>query len=163
MNSEDKLNLQKMINANDVADCTDEIRSKRHSGLIRKDVNQMIAIKRKNTALQQTNPDALEELLIAGCNFLFVNYTDIFNKVRKDEVDLNILSQLLDVLEQIENGELDQHSGSYQVGSLLKELYIDSALKKSKKLDEQHQYEQPVMRKPKSISWKEYAATKVPK
>lgn len=163
MDASDKLNLQKMINANDVADCTDEIRSTRHSGLIRKDVNQMIAIKRKNTALQETNPDALEELLIAGCNFIFVNYTDIFNKVHKDEVDLNILSQLLDVLEQIENGELDQHSGSYQVGSLLKELYIDSALKKAKKLDQQHQDEEPVMRKPKSISWKQYAASKVPK
>ena len=110
MNAEDKLNLQKMINANDVADCTDEIRAKRHSGLIRTDVNRMIAIKRKNAALQQTNPDALEELLIADCNFLFINYTDIFNKVRKDEVDLNILGRLLDVLERIENGELDQHS-----------------------------------------------------
>jgi len=159
MNAEDKLNLQKMINANDVADCTDEIRAKRHSGLIRADVNRMIAIKRKNAALQQTNPDALEELLIAGCNFLFINYTDIFNKVRKDEVDLNILSRLLDVLESIENGKLDQHSGSYQVGTLLKEMYVDSALKKAKKLDEQHQDEQPVMRKPKSISWKQYAAS----
>jgi hypothetical protein len=159
MNAEDKLNLQKMINANDVADCTDEIRAKRHSGLIRTDVNRMIAIKRKNAALQQTNPDALEELLIADCNFLFINYTDIFNKVRKDEIDLNILSRLLDVLESIENGKLDQHSGSYQVGTLLKEMYVDSALKKAKKLDEQHQDEQPVMRKPKSISWKQYAAS----
>ena len=159
MNPEDKLNLQKMINANDVADCTDEIRAKRHSGLIRADVNRMIAIKRENAALQQTNPDAIEQLLITNCNFLFISYTDIFNKVRKDEIDLNILGRLLNVLECIENGELDQHSGSYQVGTLLKELYVDSALKKAKKLDDQHQDEQPIMRKPKSISWKQYAAT----
>lgn len=159
MNADDKLNLQKMINANDVVDCTNDIRAKRHSGRIRKDVNQMIAIKRKNTALHHTNPDALEELLIAGCNFLFVNYTDIFNKVRKDEVDLNILSQLLDVLENIENEILDQHTGSHRVGTLLKEMYIDSALKKAKKLDEQHQDEQTIMRKPKKISWKQYAAS----
>ena len=159
MNAEDKLNLQKMINANDVADCTDDIRAKRHSGLIRKDVNQMMAIKRKNAVLQQTNPDKLEEMLISECNFLFVNYTDIFNKVRKDELELNILNKLLNVLESIENNELDQHSGSYQVGSLLKELYVDSALKKAKKLDEQHQDEQPVMRKAKNISWKQYATS----
>ena len=47
----------------------------------------------------------------------------------------NIFNKFLDVLKRIEDGELDQHEGSFMVGTLLKELYIDSAIKKSEKLD----------------------------
>lgn len=156
MNADDKLNLQKMINANDVQDCTDDIRTKCHSKPIRENVEQMIKIMQANPHLQANNPDELEVKLISECNFLFVNYTDIFNKVRKSEIDLNILNKLLDVLQSIENNKIDQHTGSYKVGTLLKEMYIDSALKKAKKLDEEHKDEEPIMKKPKNISWKQY-------
>ena len=69
------------------------------------------------------------------CPFLYKSYTDIYNKVRKDEIDLNLLNRFLNVLQQIENGEVDQHEGSFIVGTILKEIYIDSALRKSDKLD----------------------------
>jgi hypothetical protein len=61
-------------------------------------------------------------------------------------------------LQQIEEGQLDQHEGSFLVGTLLKELYIDSALKKAEKLDEAN--EAPVEpRKPEvNISWRQYKA-----
>ena len=38
-------------------------------------------------------------------------------------------------LQAIEEGEIDQHEGSYEVGKLLKELYIDSALRRETKRD----------------------------
>ena len=52
---------------------------------------------------------------------------DIFNKLKKDELNLNILHKLLDILKQIEKSELDQHEGAFEVGKLLKAMYIDSA------------------------------------
>ena len=57
-----------------------------------------------------------------------LDYTDIYNKIRKDELDLSILNRFLNVLRNIEDGELDQHEGAFVVGTLLKELYVDSAL-----------------------------------
>ena len=58
---------------------------------------------------------------------------------------------------RIENGELDQHEGSVFVGTILKEIYVDSALKKADKLDKQHESEQEPMREPEvQVSWKEY-------
>ena len=159
MDPSDKLNLQKMINANDVADCTGDIRTKRHSIPIRRDVKRMIEAKQTYARLRVTNPSEFENKLIQKCRFLFDNYTDIFNKILKDEIDLNILERLLNVLEDIENWRLDQHTGSFEVGKLLKEMYVDSALKKAKKLDEIYNDEQPVKKEPKQISWKEYAAT----
>ena len=77
-------------------------------------------------------------MCVSRCNFLFTRYTDIFNKVKKDELDLSILNTFLNVLEEIETGKLDQHEASYKVGSILKQLYIDSALKKSEHLDNKH-------------------------
>ena len=56
--------------------------------------------------------------------FLFNKYTDIFNKIKKDEIDLNILFQLLHILKLIEDSKLDQHTGSFEVGKLLKSIYI---------------------------------------
>ena len=60
----------------------------------------------------------------------------IYNKIINDEMDMIMLDSFLGVLERIENGELDQHEGSFEIGTILKNIYVDSALKKSKKIDE---------------------------
>jgi hypothetical protein len=98
------------------------------------------------------------------CTFLFNNYTDIFNKVKKDEIDLAILGRLLGVLKMIEDGKVGQHEASVEVGNLLKQIYIDSALKKSEKLDKQHSGSSSSssssdLPAPKKVSWKQYKAT----
>jgi hypothetical protein len=77
------------------------------------------------------------------CPFLHRNYTDIFNKVKNNEINLAILGKFLEILGQIENDEIDQNDGSYAVGVLLKELYIDSALKKANKINEKYETEEP--------------------
>jgi hypothetical protein len=83
--------------------------------------------------------------------------------VRKNEIDLEILFKFLNVLRQIEDGELDQHEGSFVVGKLLKELYVDSALRKADKLNEEREKEKPVEKvvEPINISWKQFKATRV--
>ena len=93
---------------------------------------------------------------VNDCTFLFTYYTDIFNKVRKDEIDINILNKFLDVLQQIENNELDQHEGSFAIGTLLKKLYIDSALKRSEKLDANSEKTQEPRRADIKVSWKQF-------
>ena len=50
-------------------------------------------------------------MLTSQCNFLFNNYTDIFNKVKKDEINLETLWNLLNILKKIEDGNIDQHTG----------------------------------------------------
>ena len=64
--------------------------------------------------------------------FLYNSYTNLFNRVIKDELDLEIMTKLLIVLKMIENGKINQHEGSVMVGKVLKELYVDSALKRVK-------------------------------
>jgi hypothetical protein len=92
---------------------------------------------------------------------LFTYYTDIYNKVRKDEIDYNILFQFLDVLKKIEDGLVDQHEGSFEVGTLLKKLYVDSAIRKADKINAKYDDEQDnavVNADVVDISWKKFKA-----
>ena len=81
--------------------------------------------------------------------------------IRKDEIDLKILFQFLDVLNKIEDGHMDQHEGSYEVGLLLKKIYVDSALRKAEKLDAEHTQKEPEYKGPQvDISWKQFKTLK---
>ena len=66
------------------------------------------------------------------------------------------MEQFLNVLERIEKGELDQHEGSFIVGTLLKELYVDSALKRGEKLDKEHADAKPKQLEGKQISFSQW-------
>lgn len=158
MDNMDRLNLKKMIKTNDVEDCTNEIRSKKHSELIRKDVACMVRLK-KEYGNGNVNDAKLDEMVVAQCNFLFTNYTDIFNKVKKDEIKMETLFEFLNVLKSIEDGKLDQHEGAFEVGKILKAMYIDSAIMKSERLDKETGEKIPQPAPAKKISWNEYKST----
>jgi len=152
MDDKQRLQLSNMIKVNNVEDQTDLIRQLKHSQILRNDVNNMIMLKAK----YRGDEEKIYNECISECNFLFTYYTDIFNKIRKDEIDIGILNKFLDVLRRIEDGELDQHEGSFTVGTLLKELYVDSALKKAEKLDEQFEKKDEPKRSEIKISWNQY-------
>ena len=136
MNQTEKLQLQKMITENNVEDQTELIRQLKHSVVLREDVNNLLLIKSNFT-----DPDEINLEGMVTCNFLFTYYTDIYNKIRKDEIDYAILFKFLDVLKKVEDGAVDQHEASYEVGTLLKKLYVDSAVRKADKLNEKYDNE----------------------
>ena len=153
MDDNQRLQLQNMIKTNNVEDQTELIRNLKHSQILRNEINNMIMLKAKFRG----DDEKIYNECANECNFLFTYYTDIFNKVRKDEIDINILNKFIDVLRKIEDGNLDQHEGSFMVGTLLKELYIDSALKKAEKLDELSEKVEP-KRADIKISWNQFKA-----
>lgn len=158
MNEKERLNLKKMIGDNETEETTELIRKTKHSALIKNDVETLNNIKRRYERLAKTNPNEFDMMCRSKCKFLFDNYTDIFNKVKKSEIDLKLLSQFLGILKQIEDGELDQHEGSYQVGSILKQIYIDSALQREKNTEKRNKrhIKKPKQARNKDISWSEY-------
>ena len=160
MNDKQRLQLQNMIKTNNVEDQTELIRNLKHSHILRSEINTLVLLKAKyRDNLEELNNEAMQE-----CNFMFTYYTEIYNKIKKDEIDLGILFKFIDVLRQIEDGEVDQHEGSFLVGTLLKELYVDSAVKKADKLNEEYEKnkepEKPKV-EPLKISWKQFKKTSV--
>ena len=153
MDEKQRLQLQNMIKANNVEDQTDLIRNLKHSQVLRNEINNMIMIKAK----YRGDDEKIAQECMNESNFLFTYYTEIFNKVKKDEIDINMLYKFLDILKKIEDGQLDQHEGSFQVGTILKEIYVDSALKKAEKLDAANETEKVETKKANvNISWKQF-------
>ena len=97
-------------------------------------------------------------MILSKCNWLFTNYTNIYNKLKKDELDLNILGRFINMLKEIEDGETDQHEASVKIGKILKELYIDSAMKNEKNIENKEKNKKPKkFKKPQNkITWKQY-------
>lgn len=157
---DEKLNLKRLVDNSECENNTELIRSLKHSGLIAKDINTFNVVKKEYE--NNLNPDEYLEKCRLSCSFLYNHYTDIFNKLVKNELNLQIMSKLLVVLQMIEEEKVDQHEGSVLVGKILKELYIDSALKCSENLDKKYanQSEKKEQKDVNKISWKEYKRIK---
>ena len=162
MDPKQRLSLDKMIQGykeDGYTETTGKIRKLKHSVLISNDVRKLMLFKQKYKRLSKTNFEQYKAMARTHCKFLYNNYTDIFNKLLKEQLNLQILAKFLSVLKRIEDGNIDQHEGSYEVGALLKKLYIDSVLIQ----DKQHaarEKRKGKKSKPKrpvhNISWKRF-------
>ena len=158
MNNNERLVLSKMLKDNDVVETTQLVRQLKHSVLIADDVNKIVSIKQKYPRL---GTEALSKMCESQCAFLRKYYTDIYNKVFKGEISLPLLFKFINVLKDIEDENIDQHEGSFLVGKILKEIYIDSVLK-------QEEHDKSVLAKKnrkkgqkpkKNITWGEWKAS----
>lgn len=125
MDSEQEKVLNRLIKENDVQDNTEKIKTLKHSSKIRGDVAIIQNIKRK---MKTKDFQSLDKEAIHKCSFLYTNYPNIYNKLLKDEINIKILYTFLDELAKIEAGSQNQHEASYNVGILLKSLYIDKKI-----------------------------------
>lgn len=153
MNEEGRLKLKNMINEFKPEETTGKIRKLQHSDKIKNQVNVYLNLKKQYSRVSK---ETFQNMCKKKCEFLYKNYTNLFNKLVKDELDLNILFQFVSILKEIEIGKLDQHEGSVKVGQILKELYIDSALREDKKRhSKKHKY-----KKAKNVSWSDFKKIK---
>ena len=153
MNKTESIDLKNLVKEYKYETTTDKIRELKHSKRIREDITKMIELKKKYTRLNGKN---LRNMVEKQCSFLYKNYTNIFNKIYKDNIDLNLFNKFLLVLEKIEQGKCDQHQASFEVGKILKEIYIDSAMREGNKLDKKNKKKPEKTRKAKSIGWNEF-------
>lgn len=158
MDNNSRLNLTRLLNDNEVEQTTEKIRNLRHSYEIKEDVDKFLSLKRQYSRLSNQR---IKDIATTRCNFLFNNYTNIFNRLVNDELDVNILYKFIDTLRRIEEGVIDQHEASYEVGSILKRMYVDSAVRREQKQETDNNsktYRKPV----NNISWSNFKLTMLP-
>jgi len=153
MNDNEKYQLKQMIEQNKVIDNTHVLRELKHSTDIRKCVIKLLELKQTHKELLQSDKAKFEELALQDCGFLFFNYMQLYNTILKENIDINIMNQLLNTLSKIENGEYDQHEGSFEVGKLLKTIYIDGTIQEIHRRDEETKVN---YKTPKQIHWSQY-------
>jgi len=159
MDSNQRLALDKLIKEYQPEETTNDIRRLKHSKPIMEDVIILEKLKKDYSRLRKSNPEEFKKMAINRGNFLWSNYTNIYNRLMNDELDTRILSQFVSILKKIEDGDIDQHEGSVYVGEILRKLYIDSAIRHGDKIDKKNKKTEPKGPK-KNISWSEYKLTK---
>jgi hypothetical protein len=135
LTKDNRLLLDRMIRDNGSEDNTARIRELKHSRRIEEDVRAYLALSQSHARTAQKTPAIFRTMAEKRCKFLFDNYTNIFNKLVRSELDIDILFKFIGILREIEEGAVDQNEASVKVGAVLKELYIDSALKREKKYE----------------------------
>ena len=131
-----------------------KIRKLKHSSKIKEQVSIMMDIRKKYKRLSKK---AVNKMIESKCNWLFINYTNIYNKLKKDELDINILGRFIVMVKEIEDGDIDQHEASVKIGKILKELYIDSAMKHEKNIEDKDNKKKKKYKKPEiKITWNDY-------
>ncbi len=143
MNREQKELLKKMEKENNTVDNTENIRKLKNSDKIRQDV---ITIQTMKQCVKPEEEKHMVEWYKKNCSFLYENYKTIFNKLVSNEIDIPLLFKFLDCLKRVEDGELQQQEASFEIGKLLKQLYVDPKIQEEKK-----EYN-----KGKSLSWNDY-------
>lgn len=164
ISNQERLDLKRLLTSMECDDNTEHIRKMKHSAKIQKDIMELVKFKKEHLSLYESKPERFEMEAKTVADFLYVNYTDIFRKVIRDEINYEIMSKLLYVLKAIEDEKVDQHEGGVLVGKVLKELYLDSAVRHGQNLDKKYEAEaksnvedsqvEAVSEKP--ISWKEF-------
>lgn len=129
LDNNEKSAVDKMLLENPVEDFTKDIRKRSHSKLIREDRDKLIALKNKYSRLASSNKNQFISICENQCKFLYDNYNSIFNSLLNDKLDMVIFNKFIEILENIENGLLSQHEGSYLIGKYLKNIYVDKKIK----------------------------------
>jgi len=101
--------------------------------------------------------EELAEQCSKKCPFLYQKYNDLFQRILRDELDLEMLFQLLNTLKDIEDGDIDQEKGSVRVGKLLYNMFVDSINRKTAKEDESKTTTTVVA---ENMSWSDYKKMK---
>jgi len=147
ISNDERINLQKLVGEFESEDNTDYIRKIKHSGKIRKDIESIERLK------QSADVVTIERAMDVA-PFLYTNYSDIFHRVVKGDLNLEIMGKVLSILALIEESRVDQHEGSVLVGRLLKEMYLDSAVRRADRLDGENPKEAP--EEGKAVSYKDF-------
>ena len=129
IDDETRLNFDKMLKESGASDNTSKIRKLKHSSKIKEQVSIMMDIKKKYKRLGKKS---IDKMIDSKCMWLHKNYMNIFIRLKKNELDLDILYNLILCLKDIEDNKTDQREASIKVGKILKKLFIDSAMKREK-------------------------------
>lgn len=164
MDPNDRLDLKSLMRQgkDEYVDNTDGIRRLKHSDLIVVDMKKMQELKKIHSEMRESSPLDFANLCQSKCSFLFNTYTDIYNRLYKDELDLEIMLEALKTLKQIEDGKINQQEGSILMGKLFYKVFVSNAVKHEESTNVQNQFTPESsevdenLNEGKPISWKDY-------
>ena len=148
--------LDSLMRDEDVADATEQIRNQKNSPKIRGDLERLEQLRRE---YPRVSPETFRNMALTRCAFMYEHFPDILFKLIKQEVSVKIVMRFAEILGMIEIGELNQHEASFQVGTILKKIHIDSVLRREEliKQEEAEKKRRKKHKGPKKFSYTQWA------
>ncbi len=117
--------LNKYIRENNIEDTTEKIRKEKQSNQLKIDIKKIVELR----GLYKSDRLFLSECE-KKCSFLKSKQPKLYEKLTKNitKRTLQITNDMINLLTQIEKGNIDQNDASYKFGMLCKELYIDPVI-----------------------------------
>jgi hypothetical protein len=112
--------LAKMASDPNVPQVTGDIRDRAHAKSLDAALDRIAQLHAECPA------EDVERLATEQCRILYDDYPRFFTKAIKHPEEIDTLRSMVTVIRQIETGELDQHSGSVVIGTMLKERFVDA-------------------------------------
>ena len=165
MSATERVLLNRMVTEQGVTDQTALIRHLKHSGLFRKEIaalTELLADRdRRRAEGEEVSDEMFDMEVMYHCNFLHRYYTDLYHKIARRDMNMELLGHLIDELERIENGEFDMHDGAYRVGKLTQKIYMESALKESARRDAEIQASIHGDKPHRALTYRQYKLSKL--
>lgn len=121
------LSLHRFCQLRQLEDNTDLIRTLRHSDILEREVLQLLDLQ----AQFGDDDPGFCSAAAAECTFLCMYYTDIYQRIRKRQLNVDLLLRCIGILRQIENGTYSHQQGQTEAESLFLQLFSDSAQRRS--------------------------------
>jgi hypothetical protein len=128
MDNKQKAQLQRMIEEYGVQDTTQDIRDAKQSSILLKELHEFERFRRTSRLSKYMFAEKARTIL----SYWHTNYKSIFDKIVMNEINMDILNTFVLTLKQVEDGNLNQHEASFKIGSILKQMYVDSKIDESR-------------------------------
>jgi len=120
-NTKEKNLLDDIIKEHKIEDNTDYVVNNKKASIIRKEFNALLKIK-KIHGHEKINLSKMQ------APYLYKNYKSIFDKIIKEDFNVELFKDLIDILDKIENKKIDLHEGSFIFGKKLKNIFVDKRI-----------------------------------
>ena len=106
-------------------------------------------------------PEEFSDLCQKKCSFLYTAYTDIYNRLFKDQLDVTLMLDALRTLKHIETGKINQQEGSILMGKLFYKVFVSNAIKHEDALTNAAARKEPDKDEENQvkITWREFKQT----
>ena len=128
MDDKDRENLAKLLKAYEPDENTGLIRTQKNSSIIKEETMSFKKLQQTHERMMKTNSKMFRNMATKKCMLISEKFPMIFEKMLSNTLDYDVFGRFIFMLEQIENGRMNQHEASYHVGMLLKKMFVDTQI-----------------------------------
>ena len=113
----------------------------------------MGGLRKRYANLRESAPDEYLNVFQRECRYIYTKFPDVFDRVVKNDMNLDVFEKIVMILKMIEDGKVNQSEASALVGKLSQKLFFNGESTAAEQQQVEKVEEEVVNT---GLSWKEY-------